>query len=83
MHADDFLVVGEEQALQNLKDELEAVHELETTEKKNQFTSHDSLAGVVSGIGRQRKQSSGIVELNRTRNVQAREPAHDCRGFQG
>ena len=31
MHVDDFLVVGEEQALQDLKEKLQAVYELKAT----------------------------------------------------
>ena len=88
LHVDDFLVVGEEQALQDLKEKLQAVYELKATiigegkadrKGRNLSRSYYWLAGVGSGVGGQREACSGTVEMHRHGDVQARELAHDCR----
>ena len=74
----NFLVVGEEQALLDLKDELQAVYyELKATliGGGEADRKEGTLAGVGSGVGGQREVCSGSVEMHG--DVQAREHAED------
>ena len=78
------------QALQDLKDKLQAVHELTSDycrwrrsrpKGRNLSRSYYSLAGVVSGVRGLREACSGTIEMHWHGDVQARELAHECRGL--